>query len=735
MSPPGPSASVGKRAALAVLLVAVAGCEGNGSTGPDHAFPARVSLAVQAQATQGGGEATAFDKATAVHIRLGSQGGAALFDQTAPFDPQGETHIPITVVIGGETPAFLQVTLLRNTDALFNGTASLTLIPNDIATADLTLVPVGAAISVPQSLEPLNSLGETRPLPGVVLFVTGDVAESLHLTWTSLTPSVVSVQSDGATSSVVAVGPGQGRLVASYGALSDTVQVLVDIVAASVDVTPATSSIDVSGSVQLSFAAWDAMGNPIANATATWSSDSTVVATVDQNGLVTGHRRGTATISATVDAAVGTATVDVVALRPQVTTESVTDLGVYSATLAGHVNPNLTPTTAWFEWGTDPALSSPSQTSPVDLGSGSTSLAISQPLSGLNASTTYYFRAMASNDGGTQAGAIASFTTLALVAPTVTAQSPTSVGATSATMAGTVNPLGTAATAWFEWGTDPTMGKYTATASQDMGAGTTAVSIEQLVSGLTPDGQTAYYYRVAAQNAAPGTSRSSVITFTTTPTAPSSLSGGFDGPLYINWTDNSSSETYFQIERSTSSTSGFSVTGTSPANSPYYSEGGPFPGNPMYYRVRACSAAGCSAPSNVLTVIPSAPSISGYLYLCYSAGTGGCTYIGDSTTVTLSGPVNATYRTDIYGYYYFSGLPQGTYTVSVADTPCYANFRVNQQSLTFGWGYVQMNFYADTVICGALASAPEKTGEVSPAMARLLGLDDSPSKGTGPPRR
>ena len=417
------------------------------------------------------------------------------------------------------------------------------------------------------------------------------------------------------------------------------------------------------------------------------------------------------------------------------TTGSATNVGVYSATLTGQVNPNMTPTSAWFEWGTDPALSSPSQTPPSSVGSGSTTQAISQSLSGLNASTTYYFRAVASNDGGTQAGAIASFTTLAVVAPTVTAQRPASVGETTATMAGTVDPRGTATTAWFEWGTDPSLAKYTATSIQDMGVGTTTESIQQVISGLAPDGGATYYYRVAAQNEAPGTSRSSIITFTTTPTPPSGLSGGFDGPLYVSWTDNSNSETYFQIERSTSSTGGFSVTGTSSANNPYYSEGGPFPGNPMYYRVRACSTAGCSAPSNVLTVTPSAPSISGYLYLCYSSGTGGCTYLGQADTVKLSGPVNATYVTDTYGYYYFSGLPQGTYTVSVSDMSCYANFRANQQSVTFGWGAVEMDFYADTILCGALAQAPEAAGDFSPAMAKLLGLATPPSKGTGLPRR
>lgn len=639
------SPAVRRRAALAVLLALVTGCEGDSATSPNQTYRADVSLAITMQAVQGGGEATAFDKANAVHIRLGPEAGAALLEETAPFDPQGETHIPIGVLIKGETQALLQVTLLRDTDSLFNGSTSLTLVPNDVAAAALTLVPIAAGISVPQSLPPLDSLGQAQPLSGTVLFATGDVADSLQLTWTSLTPSVVAVRSD----SVVAVGPGQGQLLASYAAFADTVQV------------PVT-------------------------------------------------------------------------LPPVVITDSVTNLSVSLATLTAHVNPNMIPTTAWFEWGTDSALSSPSQTSQINVGSGPTAQQISQPLTGLSASTTYYFRAVASNAGGTQAGSVVSFTTLRPVPPAVTALAPASVGATTATGAGTVNPLGTATSAWFEWGVDSTFTRYQSTPSQNMGAGTSAVSIQQLITGLAPDGGAIYYYRVAAQNAAPGTSRSNIVSFTTTPTAPSGLSGSFDGPLYLYWTDNSSSETYFQVERSTSSTGGFSVTGTSPANSPSYSEGGPFPGNPMYYRVRACSAAGCSAPSNVFAVTPPAPSISGYLYLCYSSGTSNCTYFG-ADTVTLSGPVSATSVSDTYGYYYFSSLPQGTYTVSVADRACYATFRVNQQSVTFGWGAVEMDFYADTILCDAPAPAPAVTSGLSPAVARVLESDPLRSRRRRPPDR
>jgi len=733
VSPRRPLTATARKATLAALLALVAGCDGNGPTNPDgRGRPVDLSFAITLQAEQGGGEAAAFDKVTAMHIRLAPEGGAALFEQSVPFDPQTETRIPISVLIQGETQATLDVTLLRNTDPLFRGTSSLTLVPNDVAHADLTLVPVAAGISVPQSLAPLTSIGETRPLTGDVLFITGDVAESLHLSWESLTPQIVSVQASGGTSSVVAVAQGQGQLRASYGSFSSDVQVLVDVVAASVDVTPPSSSIDVGATVKLSFMAKDGLGNPIPGSTATWSSSDDLVATVDQSGLVSGHRAGTVTISATVEAVVGTATVEVVALPPEVATDPATGIGVYSATLHARVNPNMTPTTAWFEWGTDPALASSTETTHQDVGSGTTPQTVSETLEGLDPSTTYYFRAVAANDGGTETGSIASFATLAPAPPTVDAISPSSVGSTNATIRGTVNPNGAAATAWFEWGTDPTMGKYSSTPPEDVGAGVDNVGIQSSLNGLAPDGAS-YYYRVAADNGVGGVVRSRVEAFQTAPAAPSGLDGGFDGPLYLYWTDNSTSETYFQIERSTSSSGPFSVTGTSPANYPYYDESGPFPGDPTYYRVLACNSTGCSSPSNVFSVSPGPGSISGTLYLCYSSGTPCYNYVSGAT-VQLSGPVNTTYTTGTYGSYYFSGLPPGSYAVSVSDIPCVASFRTNQRNVTFGYGSVDIDFYADTILCSALAPAPPGSSPFDPVIAGLLGIDTQPAERTAAPR-
>ncbi|MBC8427113.1 MAG: hypothetical protein H8E00_00495 [Deltaproteobacteria bacterium] len=81
-------------------------------------------------------------------------------------------------------------------------------------------------------------------------------------------------------------------------------------------------------------------------------------------------------------------------------------------------------------------------------------------------------------------------------APKVITGSATSVTSTSATLNGTVNPKGEAATYYFEYGTSTNYGSTTSSASA--GSGSSAVSVSAPISGLISD--TTYHYRLAATN-------------------------------------------------------------------------------------------------------------------------------------------------------------------------------------------------------------------------------------------
>ena len=98
-------------------------------------------------------------------------------------------------------------------------------------------------------------------------------------------------------------------------------------------------------------------------------------------------------------------------LLPTVTTSAATSITISSADLNGVLNPNGTATNAWFEYGTDPSLSTRETTASQAVGSGFTALPFSASVSGLSSYETYYFRMVASNAAGTQKGAILSFLT------------------------------------------------------------------------------------------------------------------------------------------------------------------------------------------------------------------------------------------------------------------------------------------------------------------------------------
>jgi len=81
------------------------------------------------------------------------------------------------------------------------------------------------------------------------------------------------------------------------------------------------------------------------------------------------------------------------------------------AALIGIVNPNGSATYAWFEYGTDPVLSTWIATTRQAKESVTTTLPFRASILGLNSYSTYYYRAVASNRFGTHRGDIRTFPT------------------------------------------------------------------------------------------------------------------------------------------------------------------------------------------------------------------------------------------------------------------------------------------------------------------------------------
>jgi hypothetical protein len=204
--------------------------------------------------------------------------------------------------------------------------------------------------------------------------------------------------------------------------------------------------------------------------------------------------------------------------KPTVTTGAASSITATTATVAGSVNPNGGDTHMVFAYSNSPG-SGASNTTSVDIGSGSTAVGVSANLTGLTAGTTYYYQVQATNSAGTTIGAIVTFITTSATAtpPTATTGAASSIAATTAVIAGSVNPNTADTHMVFAYGTSSTLSGASKTISVDIGAGTTAVATSANLTGLTANAK--YYYQVQSTNSA-GNANGAISSFTTSSPPP-----------------------------------------------------------------------------------------------------------------------------------------------------------------------------------------------------------------------
>ncbi len=128
--------------------------------------------------------------------------------------------------------------------------------------------------------------------------------------WASDQPAVATVSAGVARG----VSVGKSLIKAGCGGIigSATVTVVAAPVAvASVTITPASGSVTVGHTLQLTAAARDSAGNVLAGRGVTWTTNAPAIALVDSTGLVTAWAAGSATISAVVDGTSASAAITV----------------------------------------------------------------------------------------------------------------------------------------------------------------------------------------------------------------------------------------------------------------------------------------------------------------------------------------------------------------------------------------------------------------------------------------
>jgi len=201
------------------------------------------------------------------------------------------------------------------------------------------------------------------------------------------------------------------------------------------------------------------------------------------------------------------------AAPPSVTTAAATSPTTSGATLNGTVNPNGVATQYAFQWG--PTSGYGHETALTSAGAGSTQSSVSSTLAGLPGGTTFHYRIIAMSAAGTSVGGDLTFLTAGSPpppspGPTAATGSTSALTASSATLAGTVDPKGQSTQYVFEYGTTSDYGTQTAPAGAGSGSGNASVSANLVNLAAS----TTYHYRVVAYSAG-GTALGGDHTFTT----------------------------------------------------------------------------------------------------------------------------------------------------------------------------------------------------------------------------
>jgi phosphodiesterase/alkaline phosphatase D-like protein len=307
-----------------------------------------------------------------------------------------------------------------------------------------------------------------------------------------------------------------------------------------------------------------------------------------------------------------TFTIGTVGSIPSATTNAATGVGSITATLNGNVNANGASSVVTFEYGTTTGYGSVLTANPNPV-SGSSDTPVSATLGSFLPNTEYHYRVSATNVNGSAFGIDMTFTTLPLP-PTATTGAASGVGATAATLNGTVNANGGSTTVTFEYGGDTNYG-ITVTADQSPTTGTTNTAVSKALTGLVNG--TTYHYRVVATNAG-GTTYGLDMTFAPGITPPTVTTNAASGITTTAATLNGT------VNANKSSTSTLFEYGTD-TNYGRTTIAAPSP---------VTGATNTAISANVTNLTPNTT----YHYRAVGSSTGGTTYGTDMTFTSGPGP-------------------------------------------------------------------------------------------------
>ncbi|MYN65424.1 MAG: hypothetical protein F4X11_10400 [Acidobacteria bacterium] len=187
--------------------------------------------------------------------------------------------------------------------------------------------PRATRVTVTPATARLTALGESVRLAAEVLDQNGQTMAGAAVTWSSSATAVATTDENGL---VTAAGNGTATITATAGSASGSAAVTVAQEVSAVTLTPAVDTLVVGDTLLLTAAATDENGHEVAGLAFVWVSEDTLVAVVDNAGVVTGIAAADVVVTATSSGMTGAAALTVV--LPVPTTVGVTpDTVVFTA--------------------------------------------------------------------------------------------------------------------------------------------------------------------------------------------------------------------------------------------------------------------------------------------------------------------------------------------------------------------------------------------------------------------
>ncbi len=227
-------------------------------------------------------------------------------------DSAGNVLAGRVVTWGSSAPSVATVTSGGLVTGVAAGTATMTATSegkSGTSAITVTFVPVATVTVTPASAN--LAVGQTVQLTATPKDANGNTLTGRTITWATSNASVATVTTSGSVKGVTA---GSATITATSEGQSGSSAISVRIVpVATVAVSPASASVQVGGTVQLTAVTKDSAGNTLTGRTITWASSNSTVATVSTTGLVSGLLIGSATITATSEAKSGSSAITVTA--------------------------------------------------------------------------------------------------------------------------------------------------------------------------------------------------------------------------------------------------------------------------------------------------------------------------------------------------------------------------------------------------------------------------------------